>query len=113
MIREAISYDEERYGHICDPLGLALNMIGDLKRALRMTEKAFRISMRHNGFRHSDTALQFEKRARIFKKAGVKAEEIHNLEMALYIYSALYGDDSSRAQEVQKALDEAKASSTQ
>jgi tetratricopeptide (TPR) repeat protein len=96
-----------------DTLGLALNMIGDLKRALRMTEKAFRISVRNNGFRHRDTALQFEKRARIFKKAGVKAEEIYNLEMALYIYSSLYGDDSFSAQNAQKALDEAKSSSGQ
>jgi hypothetical protein len=57
--------------------------------------------------------LQFEKRARIFKKAGVKAEEIYNLEMALYIYSSLYGDDSFSAQNAQKALDEAKSSSGQ
>ncbi|MEN9414560.1 MAG: hypothetical protein RLZ62_864, partial [Bacteroidota bacterium] len=72
-----------------------------------------RISVRNNGFRHRDTALQFEKRARIFKKAGVKAEEIYNLEMALYIYSSLYGDDSFSAQNAQKALDEAKSSSGQ
>ncbi|MFM7400595.1 MAG: hypothetical protein ACKO4W_06790, partial [Bacteroidota bacterium] len=80
---------------------------------LRMTEKAFRISMRNNGFCHRDTAKQFERRARIFRKAGVKVEEIHNLEMALYIYSSLYGDDSYSAQNAQKALDEAKSSGGQ
>jgi len=96
-----------------ETLALALIMIDDLKRALRMTEKAFRISMRNNGFHHRDTAKQFERRARIFKKAGVKVEEIHNLEMALYIYTSLYGDDSYSAQNAQKALDEAKSSGGQ
>lgn len=74
------------------------------------------INQSRSVFAFEPTLYYMKKKARILEVLNGRYHSENSLvylEMALYIYSSLYGDDSFSAQNAQKALDEAKSSSGQ